>query len=166
MLFCRLFNRDVPNMSSLIFTFASLSLSINPSLHQKHFLNVFFRDTLWICLCAVLAAHLAELETTCHLHLLGSPWQSGANDLEGYTVPLHMGIAACVSLCVFVCMSMQKHICGKLWMQFSVYVCLDESKSLLRLLGLFAVCLHSTVDLCLRLCVSVPIVDWDYFSSA
>lgn len=47
-------------------------------------------------LSAVSAAHLAELETTCHLRLLSSPWQSGANDLEGKTVPLHMGPAACV----------------------------------------------------------------------
>lgn len=116
-----------------------------------------------LCLSAVSAAHLADLETTCHLHLLSSPWQSGANDLEGYTVPLHMGLSACVSLCI------RAYISVRLKMQFWY---LDEFTPLLRLFGVcicVCVCLSlcmCIVRLCWYLCIFVQIAAWDLFSSA
>lgn len=113
-------------------------------------------------LSAVSAAHLAELETTCHLRLLSSPWQSGANDLEGYTVPLHMGLAACVGLC-FVC------VCTSA----GTYLCTDKCTSLFMsphlCSGCCGVCVCvcvCIVRLCWCLCVTVWIAAWDLFSSA
>ncbi len=108
------------------------------------------------CLSAVSAAHLAELETTCHLRLLSSPWQSGANDLEGSTVPLHMGLAACVTLgvcvcvCVCVCVYLGGYIFVHLKMHFSVFVNLPESTPLLRFLD---VCVCALI-VCLCQCLS------------
>lgn len=75
----------------------------------------FFSNVILVCKVfpsAVFAAHLADLETPCHLRFLSSPWQSAANDLEGHIVPLHLGVWVLlwvwvrVCVCIFVCLWM------------------------------------------------------------
>lgn len=96
------------------------------------------------CLPAVSAAHLAGLETTCHLCFLSSPWRSGANDLEGYTLPLHMGLTACE--CVFF-----KRTTGPYFWLGSLYVC-----------RCVCACVYIKT---LFLCLSVPTAARDLFPS-
>lgn len=101
------------------------------------------------CLSALSAAHLAELETTCHLCFFSSPWQSGANDLEGKTVPLHMGLTACVSLC-----PVYGHVCTHADTYLCTYGC-----TCLFICGFTLMCPHlcmcSQVVMHLHVCVYV-----------
>lgn len=116
-------------------------------------LSTNFGSEKCFCLSVGSAAHLAELETTCHLRLLRSPWQSGANDLEGYTVPLHMA-----SLPVWACV---------LCMGVSAHGRIPNSSPT----NAFSICVRAyvysvNVHLHWCFCVSVWVVAWDLFSSA
>lgn len=90
----------------------------------------FFSNVILVCKVfpsAVFAAHLADLETTCHLRFLSSPWQSAANDLEGHIVPLHLGVWVLlwvwVRVCVYICVPLNAPQICTFGVWVSVCVC-------------------------------------------
>lgn len=107
------------SLSLLPSTFASLSWHILLKLTSPSPLYWSTLPKKWqiqsVSVCSVSSTSGRAGETH-HLGLLSSPWQSGANDLEGCIVPLHM--ASWVNLCMHecactcVCVLMCAHICG------------------------------------------------------